>query len=143
MTVAHGPNFHLYREVFDDRHLYLELEGVQYEATYNRVMVPIPVHIWEVIRQYEGVDLSFADKTDEEVRQYVEPEVDERIARYKEEENPKTKDLIALLGSIPYGRADAPREEQIARGVSYFNDLRETQRQIKRAIEELERANTT
>src|SRR5262245_3036207 len=101
-TVVYGPNFHLYREALDDHYIYLELEGVQFEASYNRVMVPIPVHIWEVIRRYAGVDLSFADKTDEEVRTYVEHEVDERIADYNQEENPKAKSLLAFLGSIPY-----------------------------------------
>jgi len=140
-TVAYGPNFHLYREALDDQYIYLELEGVQFEASYNRVMVPIPVHIWEVIRRYEGVDLSFADKADEEMRAYVEREVDERIERYNQEENPKAKSLIAFLGSIPYGSADTAREEQIARGMSYFLALRENQQQIQKAIEDLERLN--
>ena len=139
--VAYGPNFHLYREALNEHYIYLELEGVQFEASYNRVMVPIPVHIWEVIRHHAGVDLSFADKTDEEIQAYVEHEVDERIARYNQEENPKAKGLIALLGSIPYGSADIPREEQITRGMSYFLALREEQQQIQKAIEDLERLN--
>ena len=78
-TIAYGANFHLYHEGFDEDHVYLELEGTQFEAAYNRVMVPIPVHVWEVIRQYPGVDLKYADKTDAELRQYVEQEVDDRL----------------------------------------------------------------
>ena len=81
-TVAYGTNFHLYKEALDENFIYLELEGVQFEASYNRVMVPIPVHIWEVIRQYQGVDLSWPDKTDEEIIEYVEQEVNERIKQY-------------------------------------------------------------
>lgn len=133
-TIAYGPNFHFYHEVLDDDYVYLELEGVPFEAGYNRVMVPIPVHIWEVIRTYAGVDLSFAEKTDEEIRIYVEEHIDERIARYEAAENEKGKALIALLGSIPFGGADDPRDEQLARGLRYYERMREHQRQVKQAI---------
>lgn len=139
-TVAHGPNFHFFREVLDNDYIYLELEHVPFEASYNRVTVPIPVHIWEVIRRHEGTDLSFADKTDEEIRSLVEREVDERISRYNQETDEKRKRL-AGFGSMVYGRADRSREEQIERGIEYFNRKREHQRQIKEAIADLERAN--
>ena len=76
-TIAHGPNFHLYHEVFDEDNVYFELEGTQFEAGNNRVMVPIPVHVWEVIRQYPGIDLLYADKTDAELSQLVEQQVDD------------------------------------------------------------------
>ena len=141
VTVAYGENFHLYKEVFDEDFIYLEIEGVQFEASYNRVMMPIPVHIWEVIRQYEGTDLSWASKTDEEIVRYVEQEVDKRIKKLKEAENEKSKRLIALLGSMPYGMADTPRQQQIEKGIAYFESLREHQLQIKQAIEELKQIN--
>jgi hypothetical protein len=139
-TIAYGSNFHFYHEVFDDDRVYLELEGVQFEAQRNRVMVPIPVHIWEVIRTYPGIDLSFADKTDEEVRQYVEREVDERITEYQQAEE-NAKPLISLFGGLAYGTADTPREQQIEQGVAYFTELRDHRRQVKAAIEELQRKN--
>ena len=141
VTVAYGKNFHLYKEVFDEDFIYLEIEGVQFEASYNRVMMTIPVHIWEVIRQYKGTDLSWAYKTDEEIARYVEQEVDERIQKYQKAENEQSKRLIALLGSIPYGVADTPRQQQIEQGIAYFNSLREHQLQIKQAIEELKKTN--
>ena len=87
-TIAYGPNFHLYHEALDEDYVYLELEGVHFEASYQRVMVPIPVHIWEIIRRYPGIDLSFVDQTDGELRRYVEGEVDERIARYRDQQQP-------------------------------------------------------
>ncbi len=141
VTVAYGKNFHLYKEIFDENFIYLELEGVQFEASYNRVMMPIPVHIWEVIRQYEGTDLSWALRTDEEIVRYVEQEVDKRIQKYQQAENEKSKRLIALLGSIPYGNADTPRQQQIEKGITYFKSLREHQQQICQAIEELKQTN--
>ena len=99
------------------------------------------MHIWEVIRQYEGTDLSWASRTDEEIAQYVEQEVDKRIQKLKEAENEKSKRLIALLGSMPYGMADTPRQQQIEKGIAYFESLREHQLQIKQAIEELKQIN--
>jgi hypothetical protein len=140
-TIAYGPTFHLYHEALDEDFIYLELEGVAFEASYNRVMVPIPVHIWEIIRQYPGVDLTWAEKSDEEIRAYVEREVDERIQRYTQEENPRVRGLLAVFGAIVFGTVDMPREEQITQGMSYFMKQREHQQQIKRAIEGLEQAN--
>ncbi len=137
-SIAHGTNFHLYHEVLDEDYVYLELEGVQFEASYNRVMVPIPVHIWEFIRQYPGVDLDWAEKADDEIRKHVEHEVDERLKQYEEVDRDR-KGLVSLLGSMVYGGADQQREKQVAAGIDYFTRLREHQRQIGLAIEELKR----
>jgi hypothetical protein len=137
-TIAYGKNFHFYHEVLDDQYVYLELEGVPFEASYNRVIVPIPIHIWEVIRKYPGVDLSLVDKTDDELCAQVEQAVDERIAEYNQlNEDAKQRGLFRLFGALTYGDVELPREEQIGRGIARFTELRERQRQIKRAIEEL------
>jgi hypothetical protein len=84
ITIAHGRNFHLYHEALDEDCVYLELEGTKLEASYNRVLVPIPVHVWEVIRRHPGIDLKYADRTDAEIRRYVEREVDQRLKLYEE-----------------------------------------------------------
>jgi hypothetical protein len=139
-TIAYGRNFHLYHEALDEDYVYLELEGRRFEASYNRVMVPIPVHVWEVIRRYPGIDFKYADKTDAEIRRYVEQEVDERLERY-EKVGQKSKGLVSLSGALVFGTADQPRDRQIAAGVEYFAKVREHQRQIRQAIEELEQAN--
>jgi hypothetical protein len=141
VTIAYGPNFHLYHEALDEDYVYLELEGTKFEASYNRVMVPIPVHIWEVIRRYPGTDLKYVDRTDVEIRLYVEKEVDERLKLY-EQADERSKGLVSLSGSLIFGTADQPRDQQIAAGVEYFTKVREHQRQVKQAIEELERANS-
>jgi hypothetical protein len=137
-TIAYGPTFHFYHEALDDDYVYLELEQVAFEASYNQVMVPIPVHIWEVIRQYPGVDLSWADKSDEEILNHVSQDVDDRIQKFAEAG--ANKGLISLFGGLVYGRADDPRDEQIERGVAYYHKLREHQQQVMAAIEELRKA---
>lgn len=141
ITVAYGDNFHLYRESLDEDYIYLEMERVRFEASYDRVMMPIPIHIWEVIRQYQGIDLSWAAKTDEEIMRHVEQEVDGRIQKYQQADDEKYQRLVALLGSIPYGSADTPRQQQHDLGIAYFHRLREHQQQIKQAIEQLEKIN--
>jgi len=138
-TIAYGSTFHLYHEVLDDSYVYLELEQVEFEASYNRVMVPIPVHIWEVIRQYPGIDLGWAEKSDQDILDYVTENVDDRIRQYEEAEENK-KGLVSLFGGLVFGTADAPRAEQIEQGVAYYQKLREHQQQVKAAIEELQQA---
>jgi hypothetical protein len=140
-TIAYGRNFHLYHEALDEDYVYLELEGTKFEASNNRVMVPIPVHVWEVIRRYPGIDLKDAERTDAEIRRYVEEKVDERLKLY-EAAGESSKGLVSLSGSLAFGAADQPRDQQIAAGVEYFTKVREHQRQIKQAIEELEQANS-
>jgi hypothetical protein len=137
-TIAYGDTFHFYREVLDDDYVYLELEQVPFEASYNRVMVPIPVHIWEVIRQYPGIDLSWVDKSDEDILAHVTQKVDDRIREF--EQAGDNKALIALFGSLVYGKADAPRDEQIQTGVDYYKKLRSHQQQVSEAIEQLSKS---
>ena len=139
-TIAYGSNFHLYHEALDDEYVYLEVEGTQFEASYGRVMVPIPMHIWEVIRRYPSVDLSLADKTDEELRRHVEQTVDERLKRFQEADE-RTKSLTALAGSLTLGSVDQPREAQLTAGLEHYTRLREHQRQIQQAIADLAQAN--
>ena len=140
-SVAYGPDFHLYHEVFDDDHIYLQLEGVPYEASSRHVMVTIPMHIWEVIRRRGEADLSYAEKTDPEIQVEVEEWVDERLARYHEAQDSRAQGIVSLGGCLVLGMAGEPREEQIARGVAYYQRMREQQQQLKKAIEELEQVN--
>ena len=139
-TLAHGPNFHLYHDLIDRDHVYLEIEGAKVEIDYGRTTVPIPMHIWEVIRRYQGIDLQLADKTDDELRQYVEQELDARLAWYGQIEE-RAKRMAALAGSLSWGAADQQRGVQLTRGMEYFTHLREHQRQVQQAIAELEQAN--
>lgn len=140
-TLAHGPGFHLYHDLIDRDHVYLEIEGTKVETDYGRTTVPIPMHIWEVIRCYQGIDLQLADKTDDELRQHVERELDERLAWYGQLDE-KGKRMAAIAGSVTWGFADQPRGVQLTRGLESFTRLREHQRQVQQAIAELERVNT-
>jgi hypothetical protein len=71
-TIAHGRGFHFYHEALDEEGVYLEMEDVEFEAGCRRVMVRIPVDIWEVIRHTAPARLDLVDTPDEELRQTVE-----------------------------------------------------------------------
>lgn len=132
-TIAHGANFHFYHEVLDDEHVYLELETTQFEAGYSRVMLPIPIHIWETIRHLGGAQLDLADKQDDELLAMVESEVDQRIAKYQQ-----AAGRVSLIGALSYyGRADLPRADQIHNGMEYLRHKRQRQREVSSLIAEI------
>jgi hypothetical protein len=137
-TIACGDNFQFYREVFDGDHVYLELETTRYAAGYGRVMLPIPIHIWETIRHLGGVELDLADAGDEELRARIEREVDERIGRYQQTvREGLDSGLLKLAGSLLYGPADLPRDEQIRLGLRYFEGRRRWEQDVRARITQL------
>jgi hypothetical protein len=135
-TLAYGENFHFYSEILDDDHVYLELDTTHFEAGYGRVMLPIPIHIWETIRDLGGARLDLVDEGDGGLLAMVERDVDQRMAQYQQavSECPGRAGFIALFGCLPYGTADSPRAEQIRRGVDYFQRERQRQREVKARI---------
>lgn len=141
-TIAHGDNFHFYHEALDDDHVYLELKATQFEAGYGRVMIPIPIHIWETIRHLGGARLDLINHTDEDLLAMVEADVDKRIAEHEEalRDGPDRATWVSLAGSFVYGGAEDPREEQIARGMEHYRHERQHQREIHAAIEKLRSA---
>ncbi|MDR3483171.1 MAG: hypothetical protein P4L91_20940 [Burkholderiaceae bacterium] len=137
-SLAHGPHFHLYSETFDDAHVYLALEGVQFKASERDVEVAIPLAIWEAIRRHTPVDLSFVDKTDEDIRRLVESETEERTRVFAEAEEDKRK-VLRLFGASIYGQPDEPREIQFANGLAYYTRLRARHSKLKQDIEDMRR----
>lgn len=123
-TIAHGRDFHFYHEALDEDNVYLEIENVEFEASYRRVMVRIPVDIWEVIRRTGAACLDLVNSSDEELRQMVERQVDKRLAEYERARGDSRREaLISLCGTLVFGSAHEPREEQIRHGLDYYTRL--------------------
>jgi len=141
-TIAYGENFHFYHEAMDEDHVYLEIETTHFEAGYGRVMLPIPIHIWETIRHLGGARLDLVNCTDAALLAMVETAVDERILRYQEalRAHPDRAGLMSFAGSLLYGRAEDPRAEQAVRGMEYYRNERQRQRDIHTAIRTLREA---
>ncbi|MDQ3746869.1 MAG: hypothetical protein M3444_21070 [Acidobacteriota bacterium] len=80
VTIAYGKNFHFYREAHEHNYVYLELEDAPYEVGYLRVMVAIPVDIWETIRSLGGTQLDLVNLADADLIERVTSQVAQRVA---------------------------------------------------------------
>jgi len=136
-TLAHADDFHFYTELFDERHVYLELRGVDFVAGRDRVTVPIPLSIWEVIRTLGGVeDLSLVQASDERLRVLAETDVDARIAAYQSDPDRESPQRAWF-----HSGADLPREEQVAEALGEYRASRQQQREIHAAIQAIRNEN--
>jgi len=133
-TLVYGPGFHLYHECFEQDNVYLELEKTHFECYPDRVTVAIPVVVWEVIRQSAGADFSWATKSDDEIRTFVEQEVNSRITASQDEDSGLKK---FMFGNSVFGSASETRENQIEKGLTYYFGEKDRQRKLLEQIQDL------
>lgn len=131
-TLAYGRNFHFYQEGLSNTYVYLELEDVPYDAGYRRVMVAIPIDVWEAVRHLGAARLDLGEASDEELLELVRKIVDQRISEHERSRtaSPERAELHRFDNSIIFGAKDDAREQQIARGLEYYKIERERQRSI-------------
>ena len=140
-SIAYYPDkFHLYHECLDDTNVYLELENVEFEADNNNITVKIPLAIWETIRFHGGANLKFRNYTDEQLLEYVEKQVDERIAKYNAEPNKEKAKHLLMCGLFIYG-SDIDRDAQISRGMTWMKYERDTHNRIGDEIDKYKKEN--
>jgi hypothetical protein len=132
VTIAYGKIFHFYREPREHNYVYLELEDTPYEVGYLRVMVAIPVDIWETIRGLESTQFDLVNVEDADLISQVMSRVDERMANYERARSASREKVeeLRLKDSLIFGVADDPREDQVARGIQSYKVERERQRAI-------------
>jgi hypothetical protein len=135
-TLAYGKSFHFYHEALDNNHVYLELEDVPYEVGYRRLMVAIPIDVWEVIRSLGAAKLDLINASDEDIAGMVAGAVGERIAAYERAKASDSEEAERLRfnDSLVFGAADSPRERQVMRGIEYYKTERERQREVAARI---------
>ena len=136
-SIAHGTGFHLYNEVFDEKHVFLQLDKADFEVTPDRVMVKLPLYVWEYIRCFPGADLSYANVSDEQIHQEAIQAVDARLAKAAEANSDRMRSLIAVGGSFVMGDIALPRNEQIANYVAHHQRQRAQQREVLAQVESL------
>ena len=134
-TLAHGPGFRLYHECFEQDNVYLELEKTHFECYPDRVTVAIPIVVWEVIRQSAGANFSWAAKSDNEIRSYVEQEIHERITDFQNKDSGSKRFLF--FGNSVFGLASEPIENQIEKGLTYYFGERDRQQKLSEQIQDL------
>lgn len=131
-TLAYGKSFHFYHEALDNNHVYLELEDVPYEVGYRRLMVAIPIDVWEVIRGLGAAKLDLVNASDKDIAGMVAAAVGERVAAYERAlgSDREEAERLRFNDSLVFGAADSARERQMMRGVEYYNTERERQREV-------------
>ncbi|MGI8468962.1 MAG: hypothetical protein ACR2N3_10980 [Pyrinomonadaceae bacterium] len=144
MSFAEGDEFYFYRESSDDNHVYLQLNGnsLEFRATEKSVTIAIPVAVWEVIKQTTVAEFDLTGRTDIELREIVEREVESRIAGREKRRATDEKNYFAALVCSPiYGMINLPRAEQIKYGMNYYRKERARQQNVLEQIKELQEAN--
>lgn len=48
-TISHGQNYHLYQEIFDVSHVYLRVEGREFDVSRDGAMIQIPIEAWRTM----------------------------------------------------------------------------------------------
>jgi hypothetical protein len=131
-TLAYGKNFHFYQGGLSNNYVYLELEDIPYDVGYRRIMIAIPVDIWEVIRGLGADNLYLVNVSDEDLINLVGQKVDERIAVYEKLQvtDPQEASRLRFIESEVFGAMDESRERQLARGIEFFKTERARQREI-------------
>lgn len=140
-TIARADGFHFYHECFDADHVYLELRGddLNFEVSPGNATFRIPLSIWEAIRRTGATDFGLVMKTDLELKKLVEKAVDERIAKYEQIKRENQPAAFFLgWGLQVYGSADDPRRSQIRKGMNFYRQERERQRNILREMKNTE-----
>lgn len=139
-SLAYGDKFHLYAECFDDNNIHLELEG-EFEAVSGRVIVSIPLEIWEVIRHHTNVDLSLVDKSDGDIGYEVVKFVKDRMVKVEAAKaEGREPGLIAVSGCMVYGSTEDPIETQIQSGFDHMIERRTQQRALRDKIRTLKQS---
>lgn len=134
-SIAHGTGFHLYNEVFDDEHVFLQLDKADFEATPDSVMVKLPLHVWEYIRSFPGADLSDADLSDEQIREEAIKAVDSRLTQAAQAKQGEVRNLIGIASDLVMGSIDLPRDQQIATYVARRQRQRAQQQEVLARVE--------
>jgi hypothetical protein len=131
-TLAYGRNFHFYQEALNNNYVYLELKDIPYDVGYRRLMIAIPIDIWETIRDLGAASFDLVNSSDTDLMERVVRKVDERIAGYQRiiSSTPERANMLRFENSVVFGTADETREQQIRKGMIFYKTERERQREV-------------
>lgn len=131
MSIAHGERFHLFFDGLGREVVCLEMRDFPFEATAEYVTVAIPIEVWGAIRPHASIDLSPAEWTDQEILDRVARDLDQRIGGGDKR----------VPGSLIYGDASRPADEQRAAGIQFWQSRRSWAQRMRTEIAELETEN--
>jgi hypothetical protein len=116
-TLWHDDRFHLYREAFDDVHVYLEITTEMFES----LILKIPLDAWREMRKQTIEPAErYSYLTDAELWEEAEREVDKHRAWLAQEAQ---SPLSRVSGLMLFGSPESTREEMIE---NFLNSYRPT-----------------
>jgi hypothetical protein len=132
VTLAYGKNFHFFHEALDANQVYLELEDAVFEIGYRRIMISIPIDIWETIRNLGAASLDLINASDEDLARIVDKAITDRITEYERVRKlePDKGELLRFNNYVIFGTADEAREQQFMKGLEYYRMERGRQREV-------------
>jgi len=136
-SIAHGKGFHLYNEVFDDEHVFLQLDKADFKATPESVRIKLPLHVWEYIRSFPGGDLSDAELSDQQIHEEAIQAVDTRLTQAAQAKRGEIRTLIWIASDLVMGGIDLPRDQQIVNYVAHRQRQRAQQQEVLARVEAL------
>jgi len=131
ISLSYNDFIHVYNECFDEDNVFLDFRPS--DQRMGRIAIALDpssaVVIYSGLRSQISKILDNAKRSDDEIMGKVVSQVDKRI---------KSKGAFAVLGEIPYGSCEDPREDQIQRGFDYFAKHRDKNRNmVDKALDSL------
>ena len=134
-TLVHGKNFSLHEDILDRTpHVWLTLDGCNFEATSRGVQVEIPLAIWEVIRRHTPARFDLASLTPAQLRAEAEKRVNTARAEYRTLVKEHRGNRRPLPFAYFYRRARLPRGKHLAAVLAHLRHERAAQRKLRRQV---------
>ena len=137
-TLIQGKNFNLYEELFERTpHVWLTLDGCNFEATSRGVHVEIPLAVWEVVRRHSPARFDLASFTPAQLRAEAEKRVDTARAEFRAlAKDHRGKSRLTPFAHF-YRKARLPRAKHLAAVLADLRRERAAQRMLQRQIARL------
>lgn len=131
-TICSGDDFHLYKEALNRTDVFLKIEKQalkKFSINENGLELCIPAPIWKKITEQDCLDLTLAEKSEEEILQDVTIDVDARLEKFNSGKK-HSQAIAAMQGCGVYGSVELSREDQIKSGVECIMKERGVQIEI-------------
>ena len=137
-TLIQGKNFNLYEELFERTpHVWLTLDGCNFEATSRGVHVEIPLAVWEVVRRHSPARFDLASFTPAQLRAEAEKRVDTARAEFRALAKDHRGKRRPMSLAHFYRKARLPRAQHLASVLAQLRQERAAQRKLQRQITRL------
>lgn len=131
ISLSHNEFIHVYNECFDEENAFISFHPS--DNRMGRIAVALDpssaVVVYSGLKSHISKILDIAKNSDDDIMKKVVLQVDKRI---------KSKGAFAVLGEIPYGNCEDPRDDQIRRGFEYFAKHRDNYKNmVNKALDSL------